>query len=240
MTSVDILAIGAHPDDVELVVGGTLAKMIDRGRSVVIADLTRGEMGTRGTPEIRANEAAEAAALLGVQERINLDMGDGVLEDTLDNRAKLIEIIRRYRPIVVLVHHWEDLHPDHSVVGRMAAKIMYPVGFEKHNASGEPYRPNAFMFYKGHIPFEPSFIVDTSGYFEKKKAAIHAYKSQLHDPESKERLTGIAKPDFILRIEARDRYFGSLIERTHGEPFYMKRAVPVDDPVQHFGPFTRV
>jgi len=240
MTAADILAIGAHPDDVEMIVGGTLAKMIDRGRSVVVADLTRGEMGTRGSPEVRAREAADAARIMGVTERINLDMGDGVLEDTLENRAEIVAVIRQYRPAIVLCHHWDDLHPDHCAAANMVQNIMYPVGFEKHAAGGTPYRPQAFLFYKGHIPFVPSFIVDTSGYFEKKKAAIDAFRSQLHNPESTERLTGIAKPDFLLRIEARDRYFGSLIEKTHGEPFFMKRAVPMDDPVAHFAPFTRV
>jgi N-acetylglucosamine malate deacetylase 1 len=240
MTKTDILAIGAHPDDVEMIVGGTLAKMIDRGRKVVTVDLTRGEMGTRGTPEVRAREAAAAAATLGVKERINLDMGDGVLEDTLKNRARLVEVIRDYRPAIVLCHYWKDLHPDHMAAGMMVQNIMYPLGFEKYPADGEPYRPNAFLFYKGHIPFVPSFVVDTSGYFEKKMEAIRSFSSQLHNANSDERLTGIAKPDFLLRIEARDRYFGSLIERTHGEPFKIKRAVPVDDPTELFAPFARV
>jgi len=240
MTGVDILAIGAHPDDVEMLVGGTLAKMIDRGRRVAIVDLTRGEMSTRGTPEGREEEATRAAAVMGADERLNLDMGDGVLEDTLENRIKLVAVIRRLRPTIVLAHHWVDLHPDHCATGNMVANIMYPSGFEKYPTPEEPYRPNGFLFYTGHIPSRPSFVVDTSGYFVKKKAAIQVYRSQLHDPESRERLTGISKPDFLLRIEARDRYFGALIDRTYGEAFIVKRALPIDDPVAAYSPFGRV
>ena len=240
MSGVDIMAIGAHPDDVEMIVGGTVAKMADRKRSVVIVDLTRGEMGTRGDAETRAREAAEGAAVLGAGERINLDMGDGTLEDTLENRVRVLETIREYRPSLVLCHHWEDLHPDHCAAGRIVSNIMYPLGFEKFPARGEPYRPNAVLFYMAHLPFAPSLVVDTSGYFERKKDAIRVYRSQLHSPGSRERLTGIAKPDFLLRIEARDRYFGGLIERSHGEPFFLRRALPMEDPVAHFAPFTRV
>jgi len=240
MTGTDILALGAHPDDVEMLVGGTLAKMVDRGRNVVIADVTHGEMSTRGDLATREREAAAGAAALGASERINLGMNDGTLRDTPENRATLVETIRRYRPAVVLCHHWVDLHPDHSVLANMIMGIMYPLGFEKYPAGGQPFRPNAFLFYQGHLPIEYSFIVDTTGYFETKKAAIRAYASQLHNPDSGERLTGISKPDFLLRIEARDRYFGSLIERTYGEPFQMLRAVPMDDPAAHFAPFTRV
>jgi len=240
MTEVDLLAFGAHPDDVEMIAGGTLAKMIDRGRRVVIADLTRGEMGTRGDAEKRAREAKGAADLLGATERINLDMGDGVLEDTLENRARLIETVRRYRPALVLCHWREDLHPDHAAAGRMMEGIMYSAGFKKFPAGGEPFRPKAFLFFMGHIPFTPSFVVDTSDHFAKKMEAVKAYTSQLHDPASTERPTGISRPDFLLRIEARDRHFGGLIERVYGEPFKVKRALPVDDPVALFAPFERI
>lgn len=240
MKNVDIMAIGAHPDDVELIVGGTMAKMIDQGKKAVIVDMTRGEMGTRGDVASRAREAEEAARILGVEERINLDMGDGRLLDSMENRIKLIETIRRYRPTVVLAHHWEDIHPDHAAAGKIMADVMYPVGFEKFPAKGEPYRPNAVLFFMGHLPFIPSLIVDTSGSFERKMEVIKIYRSQLHDPESRDRLTGIAKPDFLQRLEARDRYYGALIERVYGEPFFMKRALPVDDPVALFTPFNRI
>jgi len=239
-TSVDVLAIGAHPDDVELIAGGTLAKMIARGRSVAVADLTRGEAGTRGDAETRLREAAAAAAALGVQERVNLAMPDGALQDTLENRVKLVELIRRFRPAIVLAHHWEDLHPDHSAEGTMIRNIMYPAGLARYPAAGEPFRPNAFLFFMGHLPFAPSFIVDTSGFFEQKKAAIQCYRSQLFDQGSSERATRLSQPDFLARIEARDRYFGGLIERTHGEPFATVRAVPVDDPAALYAPFKRI
>ena len=115
---VDVLAIGAHPDDVEMIVGGTLAKLIDRGKSVAILDLTRGEMGSRGTAEERVREAQAAARVLGVCERITLDLGDGRLQDTLENRIQVTEVLRRLRPTLVLAHYWDDLHPDHVEIGR--------------------------------------------------------------------------------------------------------------------------
>jgi bacillithiol biosynthesis deacetylase BshB1 len=197
-------------------------------------------MSTRGDLETRAREAAEGAARLGAKERINLGMNDGILKDSMEIRAKLVETIRRYRPTIVLTHHWKDLHPDHSALGRMIRDIMYPLGFEKYPAGGEPYRPNAFLFYQGHLAIEYSFIVDTSGYFDKKTEAIRSFASQLHNPKSSERPTGISQPDFLKRVEARDRYFGRLIDKTYGEPFQMLRAVPMDDPVTHFAPFIRV
>jgi len=203
-------------------------------------DLTRGEMGTRGDPGLRAREAEEAARVLGVEERVNLDMGDGRLEDSMENRIKLVEVIRHFRPTIILAHHWEDIHPDHCAAGKIMSDVIYPSGFEKYPARGEPYRPNAVLFFMGPLPFRPSLVVDTSRSFERKMEVVRVYRSQLHDPGSPERLTGIAKPDFLQRLEARDRYYGALIERTYGEPFYMKRALPVDDPVELFAPFGRI
>jgi bacillithiol biosynthesis deacetylase BshB1 len=228
---VDVAAIGAHPDDVEISVGGTLAKLRSRGYSLALIDMTRGEMGTRGTPERRADEAAAAAQALGAVERVNLDLGDGVMENTLANRVKLVQVLRRLRPKIVLAPYWEDLHPDHSVAGRIACDIMYPLGFEKFPAEGEPYRPGEFLFYLEHFVREPSFIVDVSGFLEQKLRAVRCYASQLHDPHSTERDTGISRPDFLDRIEARARHFGSMIRAAHGEPFLTRRAVPLDDPV---------
>ncbi len=240
MNKIDILAMGAHPDDVELIAGGTIAKMIDRGRTIVIADLTRGEIGTRGDGETRAREAAEAARILGVRERINLDMGDGRVEDSLENRIRVVETIRRFRPAIVMAHHWNDLHPDHCAAGNLVSHIMESAGIGKFPARGEPFRPNAFLFFMGRLPFTPDFVVDTTGFFEKKAAAVRAYRSQLHDRESSEPATHISRPDFLVRLEARDRHFGNLIDRTHGEPFVMKRTVPMDDPAAHFAPFEKM
>jgi bacillithiol biosynthesis deacetylase BshB1 len=237
---IDVLAIGAHPDDVDMICGGTLAKLAARGRTCVILDLTRGEMATRGTPETRDDEARAAAAVLGARERIILDLGDGLLSDSDENRREVIEVIRRLRPTVVLTHYWEDLHPDHAAAGNILRSIMYPLGFANYPASGEPFRPNEVLFFMAHTPFEPSFVVDIEGFHDKKLEAIRCFRSQFHNPESTEPPTGISEPDFLLRLEARARYFGNLIGRTFGEPFLVTRKVPMVDPVEHYASFTKL
>jgi len=236
---IDLLAIGAHPDDVDMTVGGTLAKLADRGKSVVILDLTRGEMGSRGSPEERAQEAQAAARVLGVKERIILDLGDSRLEDNAENRRRVMEWIRRLRPALVLAHHWNDLHPDHMAVGRIMRAVMHTSGFAKYPADGEPYRPNEVLFYMAHTPFEPSFIVDISEWHERKMEAVRCFRSQFHDPKAEGPPTLLSQPGFLKRLEGRARYFGSLIDRDFGEPFYVVRAVPMVDPVDHYAPFPK-
>jgi bacillithiol biosynthesis deacetylase BshB1 len=238
--SVDILAIGAHPDDVDMICGGTLAKLVAGGRSVAIVDLTRGEMGTRGSPDIRAREAQAAARVLGASERVTLDLGDGRLENSAENRRQVIEVIRHFRPTLILTHYWEDLHADHAAAGSLVRSVMYPVGFAKYPAQGEPYRPNEVLFFMAHTPFEPSFIVDIDGFHERKLEAVRCFASQFYREGSDEPPTGIAQPDFLTRLEARARYFGGLIGRSFGEPFRVTRAVPMVDPVGHYAPFPKI
>ena len=243
--SVDVVAIGAHPDDVEMTIGGTLAKLIDRGKRVAIVDLTRGEMASNGTPEKRAEEAAAAANVLGVETRLNLDMGDGRLENTFEKRVRLIEVLRELRPSLVFAQYWEDLHPDHTAAGRLVHDIMYPIGFRNFPAAGEPYRPNEFLYYMAHFPFEPSFIVDISDYHEKKIDSVRCYGSQLNSAEAAGEAAGdeekaptlIARGGFLDRLAGRASYFGGLIHCAYGEPLLAPRAVPMDDPVDHYRPF---
>lgn len=238
--TVDALAIGAHPDDVEMGMGGTVATLIARGKRVAILDLTRGEMGTRGTAEDRAGEAARAAEILGVDERITLDMGDGVLQDTLENRKTLIEIIRRLRPTIVFGQYWDDLHPDHAAAGRLVNAVMYPSGFSKYPAEGEPYRPNEYLFYMAHSVFPPSFIVDVSEGWGKKMEAVRCYASQITVEEGKEPSTFISSPSFLPGLEARARTYGRQIQREFGEAFVVRRPVPMVDPVDHYLPFSKI
>lgn len=237
--SVDVVAIGAHPDDIELIAGGTIAGLIRRGKRVAGIDLTRGEMGTRGSPEERAMEAEAAAGVLGLAERINLDMGDGRLVNTVENRRKLIGELRRLRPIVVLAHHWVDLHPDHCVAGEMMKDCMYPMGMPKYDADGDPYRPNEVLFFMGHFPIEPNLVVDVSEDFETKLAACRCYRTQLYQPGSTDHETNISQPDFLNHIEARARHYGMQILKKYGEPFSVRRPVPVDDLVEHYRPFRK-
>ena len=249
--SVDVLAIGAHPDDVEMTVGGTLAKLADRGRSVAIVDMTRGEMGSNGTAEQRDEESAAAAKVLGVAQRINLDLGDGLLVNTIANRTRVIEVIRDLRPTIVLANYWEDLHADHTATGEIVRDIMYTVGFRNFPAVGEAHRPNEFLYYMSHFPFQPSFIVDISDYHETKIESVRCYASQLH-PESGggdggtgggkggRAPTNIARPEFLDILEGRARYFGQQILRRFGEPLLAPRPVPMDDPLDHYQPFTKI
>ena len=239
--SVDVLAFGAHPDDVEMTVGGTLAKLIDRGRSVAIVDLTRGEMGTRGTPELREAEAKAVAQVLGVNERVNLSLPDGLLRDTDDGRRMIIEQIRRFKPSLVLAPHIEDMHPDHAAAGQMVHASMYPSGFRNHPAEGDPHRPHEFLFYMSHFTFQPSFIVDISDHHDKKIESVKCYLSQFEANEKDDAgKTWIGEPGFLKILEGRARHFGSLIHKTFGEPLLTPRPVPMDDPVAHYKPFFEV
>ncbi len=238
--SVDVLAIGAHPDDVEMIAGGTLAKLVDRGKSVAIIDMTRGEMGTRGTPEQRAEEAAAAAKVLGAAERINLGLPDGRLENTEQARVKVVEQIRRLRPTIVMTHYWQDLHPDHSATGHIVADTMYPSGFANYPAAGTPFRPNEYLFFMAHFTFEPSFIVDVTGYWEQKVESVKCYHSQLHDATRDGLETLISQPAFIKRLEGRARNYGGMIYAEFGEPFLVRRPVPVVDPVDLYVPFPKI
>ena len=238
--TVDVLAIGAHPDDVEMTIGGTIAKLVSRGRSVAIVDLTRGEMGTNGTPQQRSEEAAAAAKVLGVVTRINLDMGDGVMENTLANRVKVIQVVRELRPSIVLAPYWHDLHPDHITSGMIVREIMYPVGFAKFPAGGKPHRPNEFLYYMQHFTFEPSFIVDVTDFHETKLESVRCYGSQLHNHHFDRLPTQIGDPEFLRRLEGRARHYGGLIQKRYGEPLLAPRPVPMDDVVEHYRAFTKL
>ena len=229
----DVLAIGAHPDDVELTMAGLLLRLRDAGRSVAILDLTRGEAGTRGTPEIRAREAAEAARLLGAEERVILDHGDGRLEPDLAVRRAIVDAIRRHRPSLVLAPHREDLHPDHAAAGAAVRAVRYVSGMAKwHPGPHPPHRPRAFLYSLHHTSdLPPSLVVDVTGVFERKMALVRCFASQLHDPASKEPRTNIASEEFLPRWEARHRWFGEKIGVRHGEPWFHEGPIPVDDPL---------
>ncbi|MEX2673067.1 MAG: bacillithiol biosynthesis deacetylase BshB1 [Phycisphaeraceae bacterium] len=235
--SVDVLVIAAHPDDAEMTVGGTLAKLADRGYTTAIVDMTRGEMGSRGTAEQRDEEAAAAAKVLNVSHRVNLDLGDGLLENTLKNRVAVIEQIRHFRPKLVIAAYWEDLHPDHRATGYIVRDIMYPCGFAKFPAKGEPHRPKEFLFFMQHWGFEPSFIVDITGYHEQKLDSVRCYDSQLYQPGENDKLVWISDPNFLARLEARARTYGTQIRTEFGEPLLSCRPVPIDDPMATYKPF---
>jgi bacillithiol biosynthesis deacetylase BshB1 len=219
----DVLAIGAHPDDVELTMGGLLLRLRDAGRSVAILDLTRGEGGTRGTPEIRAREAAAAAALLGAEERLVLDHGDGTLAATEAVRRSVVDAVRRLRPSLVLAPHGADLHPDHAAAGEAVRSVRYVCGMTKwFPGPHPPHRPRSFLWSMHHsCDLPPALVVDVTAVF----------MSQLHDPASKEPRTSIASEEFLPRWEARHRWFGERIGVKYGEPYFADGPVAVLDPV---------
>jgi bacillithiol biosynthesis deacetylase BshB1 len=228
----DVLAIGAHPDDVELGCGGTLAALAAAGHQVGILHLTRGEAGTRGTPEAREAEARSAAAALGAAAVDFLNCGDGRLRSGDDEEDALIAKLRQWRPEIVLGPTPSDRHPDHGRAHRLVAAAAFYAGLARRG-QGEPHRPAAVFSYMQHDPFAPSFVVDVTAGWEGKLAALAAYESQLHQPgrAASGPPTKVASPEFRAAIEGRARHFGLLIGSEYGEPFWSPLPLAVRDPL---------
>ncbi len=239
---VELLAIGAHPDDVELACGGTLALAAGRGRRVGIVHLTRGESGTRGTPEERAGEARAAADALGVEELVLLDCGDGGLRTGPAEEDALIAVLRRLRPEVVLAPSPADRHPDHGRAHRLVAAACFYAGLAGRRGVGDglsPHRPGAVFHYMQHDPFEPRFVVDVTAAWERKQAALACYASQLHPAAGggsgaprDAPPTKVASREFALAMEGRARHFGLMIGAELGEPFGSRLPLAVRDPLE--------
>lgn len=227
----DVLAIGAHPDDVELGCGGTLALLAAQGRRVGILHLTRGERGTRGTVAEREAEARAAAEALGAAAVDFLDCGDGALRHTEAEEDALIAVLRRRRPEIVLGPTPSDRHPDHGRAHRLVEDAAFYAGLRRRGGEGEPHRPGAVFAYMQHDPFAPSFIVDVSSAWEKKLASLAAYGSQLHQPgqERDEPLTKVASPEFARAVTGRAQHFGLLIGAAYGEPFLSRLPLAIGD-----------
>ena len=232
--NLDILAFGAHPDDVELFAGGTMAKMAAMGYAAGVADLTRGELGTRGTPAIRAKEARDAAAVLGVKIRENLRFPDGNVTVTPAARLKVIRVLRKYRPKIVLTHYWDDPHPDHVHASRLITEAVHHSGLAKIETGQERHRPPVILYFKLPPNVPPAFVVDVSDYADRRAAAIKAHRSQLHDPKGGGLQTLLSRPDFLTHVENLHSYYGTLIGKSKGEAFYFKAALEVKDPLAHF------
>lgn len=230
--SLDVLAIGTHPDDVEIACGGTLALLSRQGRRVGILHLTCGEAGTRGSAQERRAEAEAAAAALGVAELDVLDFGDGQLRTGRDEEDQLIERLRRWRPALVLGPAPRDRHPDHGRAYRLVADACFYAGLARRG-EGDPHRPAAAWSYMQHDPFEPSLIVDVSSAWDAKVEALEAYRSQLHQPDRArdEPATKVASPEYRLAIEGRARHYGQLINAALGEPFLSRLPLAVADPL---------
>jgi bacillithiol biosynthesis deacetylase BshB1 len=228
----DVLAIFSHPDDAELTMAGTLIKLKSLGHRVGVADLTRGEMGTRGTPETRAKEAFDAARVMGLDARINLELPDGHLTVNEESRQAVVRAIRQYQPRVLFTSHWDDPHPDHAATARIvreAARLATMRNYDRETGQQSLKMPAVAHAVYSRLVL-PSFIVDVSEFAERKMDAIRAYASQFYSPESKEPTTRIAAKGFLREIEDRTRYYGSLIGVEAGEPFYVREALNVEDP----------
>jgi bacillithiol biosynthesis deacetylase BshB1 len=229
----DALAVFSHPDDAELSVAGTLLRLKALGYRTGVLDMTRGEMGTRGTPELRAKEAVEAARLMKLDLRLNLGQPDGHIWLTEETRTAVVRVIRSHKPKVLLTTHWDDPHPDHAntcKIVRDAARLATMARYDEEGKQ-QPVPMPAIMhsLFSRHVV--PSFIVDVSDFVEEKMTAIRAHASQFYRAESKEPSTRISDPAFLEQIEFRMRYFGSLIGVAGGEPFYVREALNVDDPI---------
>jgi len=229
----DILAFGAHPDDVELGCGGTLAKEIALGRKVGIVDLTRGELGTRGSAEIRDREAAAAAKILGVVARENLNMRDGFFVNDEEHQLAVIRMIRKYRPEIVLCNAIDDRHIDHGKGSKLVSDACFLSGLRKieteyNGEKQEAYRPKAVYHYIQWKNIEPDFVVDISRYNDKRVEAILAYSSQFYDPNSSEPETPIATKNFLESLNYRAQDLGRLIGSDYAEGFTAERYLAVN------------
>ena len=229
----DVLAIFSHPDDAELSVSGTLLRLKSQGYRTGVLDMTRGEMGTRGTPEGRSEEATEAARIMNLDLRLNLGLPDGHVWLNEESRTGLVRVLRSHKPKVLITTHWDDPHPDHANTCRIvrdSARLATMTRYDE-GANLPPIRIPSIMhsLFSRHVV--PSFIVDVSDFVEQKMAAIRAHASQFYRAESKEPATRISDPTFLDQIEFRMRYFGSLIGVAAGEPFFVREALNIDDPV---------
>jgi bacillithiol biosynthesis deacetylase BshB1 len=232
-TQLDVLAIFSHPDDAELTAAGTLMKMKSLGYRTGVLDMTRGEMGTRGTIEQRAAEAQEAARIMRLDARLNLAQPDGHVLLTDDARRAMVRVLREVRPRVLLTSHWDDPHPDHAATARItreAARLASMRRYDEQSGLAQiPMPMIAHAVYSRLVA--PSFVVDVSEFLEEKMRAIRAHVSQFYREGAAEPETRISGKDFLSQLEYRMRYYGSLINATAGEAYYVREALNVEDPV---------
>lgn len=228
----DVLAFGAHPDDIELMAGGTIIKLVQMGYRVGMISLTAGEMGTRGTPEIRREEFAASARIMGLAMNRMLDIPDGGVNENEENRGKVITAIREWRPALLFAPYWETRHPDHAHCSHLVREAAFFSGLKKIVTSQSHFRPQRVVYYCEHYHFTPSFVVDISETFERRLEAIRAYKSQVFNPDiiETDEKTHISSPEYFRSIYARAEYWGGRIGVRYGEPFLVREVVGVEDP----------
>jgi bacillithiol biosynthesis deacetylase BshB1 len=224
----DVLAIAAHRDDVEQTCGGTLLRMAARGLRTAILDLTRGEAGSRGTAEDRGREAAEAAKLLGVGWRTALDLPDGAVENTLENRIKIARVLREVRPRVVILPYWQARHPDHAITATLGYEACFLSGLAKIETGAAPHRPFKIVYASLYADVRPSFVVDVTPFIEQRHSALMAYQSQYANQAAGGGLF-VPEEEIRERTFAEARHYGLLAGVKYGEPFVQKEVGLVDD-----------
>jgi bacillithiol biosynthesis deacetylase BshB1 len=231
----DILAIGSHPDDVELGCSGTLINEVKKGKKVGIVDLTQGELGTRGTVQTRYDEAANAAKIMGITVRENLKMRDGFFKNDEEHQMQLVRILRKYKPEIVIGNILEDRHPDHGRGGWLTYDACFFSGLRQVKTTGddgqeqEKWRPKLLLHYIQDRFYEPDLITDVTEVWEQRMAAIRAYKTQFYDPNSDEPQSYLSSPEFIEALTARARLLGKRIGVKYGEGFLSKKSIGIKD-----------
>ncbi len=229
----DLLAIAAHPDDAELTCGGTLALAAQQGYAVGIVDLVKGETGTRGTADIRAEEAQRAAKALGIAVRANAGLVDAHLHNSDDNRRRVISLIRRFRPRTVILPFPIGRHPDHRIASELSRDACYLAGLAKYDAPGKPHRPHKILYALAYRedPVKPTFVVDISDTMVAKMRAIRSYKSQFDGAKAAGEIFPTGQNLYDL-VETQSAHYGSLIRTRFGEPFFTHETVRIDDVMQ--------
>jgi bacillithiol biosynthesis deacetylase BshB1 len=233
----DALAFGAHADDVELACSGTIIKLGASGYKTGVITLTQGEMATRGSAEIRAQEFAQSAKSMGLASHKMLDIPDGRIEVTWENKIKIIKELRTYKPRIVFTPYWVSRHPDHEKASHLVREATYLSGLKKLKTDQEPYKPYKVIYYQTRFEFKPSFIVDISDFHAQKIKSILSYKSQFFHQdkaEFRDDETLLSRPEFLDRIETRDKQYGTYIGVKYGEPFLVREAIKINDPVDFF------
>jgi N-acetylglucosamine malate deacetylase 1 len=228
----DLLAVAAHPDDVELTCGGTLLKMAAAGYRTGILDLTQGETGTRGTPAIRAREAARAAKILGVKIRRNAGLPDAQLRVSNEYKAVVAEIIRELQPRTVILPYWEGRHPDHYTAATLGYESCFIAGLRNYDLSGEPFRPFKILYAAAYATITPTFAVDITKHYDRRRGAILAYASQFTPPRSARSKVFLPLDELEERMNFIARHYGRMIGVKYAEGFVVKEVMQVDDVVE--------
>lgn len=229
----DVLVFAAHPDDAELSMGGTIAKLTKANYKVGIVDLTKGELGTRGNEKTRQTEAAKADKILNVSVRRNLKIPDGEIKRNRENLIKVVKEIRMFKPKIIFAPYFNDRHPDHHDASVLVKEAMFSTGLPKfktidNKLEQKAYRPQKLFYYMQTYTFEPTFIIDISDTFEQKMDAVKAFKTQFFDPKSKEPETFISRPEFFDYLVARVQFYGFQIGKHYGEPFFCEEQIEYD------------